>query len=157
MQYRVNLEFISKSKNLQLYNQFKKIILTQFRSVIVPINKIETTIYLKYRILGDKQEDFIPNFSLNLTDSPNIYIKILILNDNEDKQKFITTYLNSQAQTKNHSLASYTRLFIINDKYYENYVYNVKNKIPTAKNEAGVIYTPLKVSTFNYIFKLNLI
>ena len=39
MQYRVNLEFISKSKNLQLYNQFKKIILTQFRSVIVPINK----------------------------------------------------------------------------------------------------------------------
>ena len=157
MQYRVNLEFISKSKNLQLYNQFKKIILTQFRSVIVPINKIETTIYLKYRILGDKQEDFIPNFSLNLTDSPNIYIKILILNDNEDKQKFITTYLNSQAQTKNHSLASYTRLFIINDKYYENYVYNVKNKIPTAKNEAGVIYTPLKVSTFNYIFKFTLI
>ena len=72
MQYRVNLEFISKSKNLQLYNQFKKIILTQFRSVIVQINKIETTIYLKYRILGDKQEDFIPNFSLNLTEIPII-------------------------------------------------------------------------------------
>ena len=156
-QYRVNIEFISRGNNPQLYNQLKKIILTQFRSVNVPIKSIEKKIYLKYKLIGDKQDDFIPNYSLNLTENPNIVIKILILNENEDKQKYITSYLNSLAQTKNQSLVSYTRLFIVNDKYYQNYVYNVKNKIPTAKNEAGVIYTPLKISSFNYIFKFTLI
>ena len=157
MQYKVNLEFISESKNQQLYNQFKKIILTQFRSVIVEIKNITKTIYLKYKLTSNKEANFIPKYSLNLTEEPNINLKFLILKENEDKQKYITSYLNSLAQSKNQNLISYSRLFIINDKYYENYVYNVKNKIPMAKNEVGVIYTPMKESSFNYIYKFTLI
>ena len=157
MQYKVNIEFISESKNQQLYNKFKKIILTQFRSVIVEIKNYTKTIYLKYKLTPNKEENFIPKYSLNLTEEPNINLKFLILKENEDKQKYITSYLNSLAQNKNQNLISYSRLFIINDKYYENYVYNVKNKIPMAKNEVGVIYSPLKESSFNYIYKFTLI
>ena len=87
MQYKVNLEFISESKNQQLYNQFKKIILTKFRSVIAEIKNITKTIYLKYKLTSNKEANFIPKYSLNLTEEPNINLKFLILKENEDKQK----------------------------------------------------------------------
>ena len=93
---------------------------------------------------------------MNLTEDSNINLQFLILEENEDKQKYITSYLNSMAQNKNQNLVPYSRLFILNDKYYENYVYNVKNKLPTSKNEAGVIYTPMKISSFTYIYKYTL-
>ena len=79
MQYKVNLEFISESKNQQLYNKFKKIILTQFRSVIAEIKNITKTIYLKYKLTSNKEENFIPKYSLNLTEESNINLKFLIL------------------------------------------------------------------------------
>ena len=46
-QYRVNLEFMSRGNNPQLFNQLKKIILTQFRSVNVAFESVEKKIYLK--------------------------------------------------------------------------------------------------------------
>ena len=156
MQYKVNIEFISENKNKELYNKYKKIILTQFRYINIEIQNIERNIYFKYKLISNKEQNFIPKYSLNLTEDPNINLKILILKENEEKQKYITSYLNSLTQSKNKNLISYSRLFILNDKYYENYVYNVKNKIPTAKNEAGVIYTPMKESSFNYIYKYTL-
>ena len=156
MQYKVNIEFISENKNKELYNKYKKIILTQFRYINIEIQNIERNIYFKYKLISNKEQNFIPKYSLNLTEDPNINLKILILLENEEKQKYITSYLNSLTQSKNKNLISYSRLFILNDKYYENYVYNVKNKIPTAKNEAGVIYTPMKESSFNYIYKYTL-
>ena len=156
MQYKVNLEFISESKHKQLYNKYKKIILTQFRTIVIEIKKITRTVSLKYKLASNKEENFIPKYSLNLTEESNIHLKFLILNENEDKQKYITSYLNSLAQSKIPNLMSYSRLFIINDKYYENYVNSVKNKIQMPKNEAGVIYTPMKESSFNYIYKYTL-
>ena len=156
MQYKVNLEFISESKNQKLYNKYKKIILTEFRSIEVQLKNITKKIYLKYK-LSSKGESLIDKYSLNLNEEPNINLKFLILNDSEDKQKYITSYLNSLAQSKNQNLMLYSRLFIINDKFYENFVYNIKNKIPTAKNEVGIIYTPMKEKSFNYIYKCTLI
>ena len=140
MQYKVTLEFISEIKNRQLYNKYKKIILSEFRSISIEINKSLTTFYLKYKLISNKAEENLDKiYSLNLTEESNIHLKFLILEENEDKQKYITEYLNSMAQNKNQILVPYSRLFILNDKYYENYVYNIKNKIPTAKNEAGII------------------
>ena len=156
MQYKVNLEFISESKNQKLYDKYKKIILTEFRSIEVQLKNITKKIYLKYK-LSSKGESLIDKYSLNLNEEPNINLKFLILNDSEDKQKYITSYLNSLAQSKNQNLMLYSRLFIINDKFYENFVYNIKNKIPTAKNEVGIIYTPMKEKSFNYIYKCTLI
>ena len=156
MQYKVNLEFISESKNQKLYNKYKKIILTEFRSIEVQLKNITKKIYLKYK-LSSKGESLIDKYSLNLNEEPNINLKFLILNDSEDKQKYITSYLNSLAQSKNQNLMLYSRLFIINDKFYETFVYNIKNKIPTAKNEVGIIYTPMKEKSFNYIYKCTLI
>ena len=157
MQYKVNLVFISDAKNQQLYNKLKKIILTQFRSVILEINNILTTVYLKYKLIPNKEENFIPEYSLNLTEDPNIVLNFLFLNDNDDKQKYITSYLNSLAHGQTQNSILYNRLFIINDKYYDNYVYSVKNNIPMAKNEAGVIYTPMKEESFIYIYRFALI
>ena len=156
MQYKVNLEFISESKNQKLYDKYKKIILTEFRSIEVQLKNITKKIYLKYK-LSSKGESLIDKYSLNLNEEPNINLKFLILNDSEDKQKYITSYLNSLAQSKNQNLMLYSRLFIINDKFYETFVYNIKNKIPTAKNEVGIIYTPMKEKSFNYIYKCTLI
>ena len=156
MQYKVNLEFISESKNQKLYDKYKKIILTEFRSIEVQLKNITKKIYLKYK-LSSKGESLIDKYSLNLNEEPNINLKFLILNDSEDKQKYITSYLNSLAQSKNQNLMLYSRLFIINDKFYENFVFNIKNKIPTAKNEVGIIYTPMKEKSFNYIYKCTLI
>ena len=157
MQYKVTLEFISEIKNRQLYNKYKKIILSEFRSISIEINKSLTTFYLKYKLISNKAEENLDKiYSLNLTEESNIHLKFLILEENEDKQKYITEYLNSMAQNKNQILVPYSRLFILNDKYYENYVYNIKNKIPTAKNEAGIIYTPMKESSFKYIYKYTL-
>lgn len=158
MQYKVNIEFISEGKNRQLYNKYKKIILSEFRSIIAQIKKESKKFYLKYKLISNKEEENIINkYSLNLTEEPNINLKFLILSENEEKQKYITSFLNSLAQSKNQNLMSYSRLFIINDKYYENYVYNIKNKIQMNKNEAGIIYTPMKESSFNYIYKYTLI
>ena len=156
MQYKVNLEFISESKNQKLYDKYKKIILTEFRSIEVQLKNITKKIYLKYK-LSSKGESLIDKYSLNLNEEPNINLKFLILNDSEDKQKYITSYLNSLAQSKNQNLMLYSRLFILNDKFYETFVYNIKNKIPTAKNEVGIIYTPMKEKSFNYIYKCTLI
>ena len=152
MQYKINLEFISETKNKQLFNKFKKIILSEFRSVSLEIKQEQKIYYIKYILPTNKDEENVSKtYSLNLTEKSNIYLKFLILNETEEKQKYITSYLNSFAHSQN--LIPYSRLFIISDKHYENYVYNIKNKIPTAKNEAGVIYTPLKESSFKYIYK----
>ena len=157
MTYKVNLEFISEMKNRQLYNKYKKIIISEFRSICIEINKTLTSFYLKYKLISNKDEENLDKiYSLNLTEDSNIHLKFLILEENEEKQKYITSYLNSLAQNKNQNLVPYSRLFILNDKYYENYVYNIKNKIPTAKNEAGIIYTPMKESHFKYIYKYTL-
>ena len=157
MQYKVSIEFISESKNRQLYNKYKKIIISEFRSISVEIKKEIKTFYLKYKLKSNKSEENLAKiYSMNLTEDSNINLQFLILEENEDKQKYITSYLNSMAQNKNQNLVPYSRLFILNDKYYENYVYNVKNKLPTSKNEAGVIYTPMKISSFTYIYKYTL-
>ena len=157
MQYKVNIEFISEGRNRQLYDKYKKIILSEFRSINVEIKKESKKFYLKYKLISNKEEENLINqYSLNLTEEPNINLKFLILSEHEEKQKYITSFLNSLAQSKNPNLMSYSRLFIINDKYYENYVYNIKNKIQMNKNEAGIIYTPMKESSFNYIYKYTL-
>ena len=119
MQYKVTLEFISEIKNRQLYNKYKKIILSEFRSISIEINKSLTTFYLKYKLISNKAEENLDKiYSLNLTEESNIHLKFLILEENEDKQKYITEYLNSMAQNKNQILVPYSRLFILNDKFY---------------------------------------
>ena len=82
MQYKVNIEFISENKNKELYNKYKKIILTQFRYINIEIQNIERNIYFKYKLISNKEQNFIPKYSLNLTEDPNITLKILILKDN---------------------------------------------------------------------------
>ena len=155
MQYKVDLTMITESQNHVLYDKYKNIILSEFRKISCEINKKQKTYYLQYRLKS--QENWLPSYSLNLTNEPNIRIKLLILNENEDKQKYVTSYLNESVNSKNQSLVNYTRLFILNNKYYENYVQRVKNKLPIDKSEVGVIYTPMKESGFKYIFKFTLI
>ena len=157
MQYKVNIEFISESKDQELYNKYKKIIISEFRSVTFELKNIERTFYLRYKINSNKEEDFIPKYLLNLTEIPNINLKFLILKENEDKQKYITSYLNSLAQSINQNLSTNSRLFILSDKYYEKYLDLVKNKLPIPKNEASIIYTPMKEGSFMYIYKYTLI
>ena len=65
--------------------------------------------------------------------------------------------MNELANSKNQGLAPYTRLFILNNQHYENYVQKVKKKLPLDKNEVGVIYSPLKESQFKYIYKYTII
>ena len=165
LQYKIELEFISQSQNRILYDKFKKIILSEFRHISCDITKKkknnkeekgkEKTFYFKYQIKS--KEIWLPNYSLSLTNDPNIRIKLLILKENEDKQKYVTSYLNELANSKNQGLAPYTRLFILNNQHYENYVQKVKKKLPLDKNEVGVIYSPLKESQFKYIYKYTLI
>ena len=107
MQYKVNLEFILEGRNRQLYSRYKKIILSEFRSIIVQIKNEPKKFYLKYKIISNKEKDeenLIKKYSLNLTEEPNINLKFLILYENEEKQKYITSYLNSLAQSKNQNL-----------------------------------------------------
>ena len=164
LQYKIELEFVSESQNRILYDKLKKIILSEFRHISCDITKKklkseekgeEKTYYFKYQIKS--KEIWLPNYSLRLTNEPNIRIKLLILNKNEDKQKYVTSYLNEIADSKNQSLIPYTRLFILNNKYYENYVQKVKKRLSLDKNEVGVIYSPLKEAQFKYIYKYTLI
>ena len=155
MQYRVELDFPLESQNLPLYEKYKKLILTKFSNVAVEINKKSQTFYLKYKLKS--QENWLPNYSLYLSNEPNIRLKLLILNESDDKQKYITSYLNELANSKDQSLTPYTRLFILNNVYYENYVQQVKNKVSLDKSEASVIYSPLKESSFSYIFNYTLL
>ena len=164
LQYKIELEFISNSQNRTLYDKFKKIILSEFRHITCDITKKknkkeekgkEKTYYFKYQFKS--KEIWLPNYSLSLTNEPNIRIKLLILNENMDKEKYVTAYLNELANKKNQGLAPYTRLFILNNQHYENYVQKVKKKLPLDKNEVGVIYSPVKESQFKYIYKYTLI
>ena len=155
IQYKIDLNFISEPQIRPLCDKFKKIILSEFRHVSCEINKKQKTFYFQYKLKS--QENWLPNYSLGLLNEPNIKIKILVLNENEDKQKYITAHLNELADSKNQSLIPYTRLFILNNKHYENYVQIVKNKLPLDKNEVGVIYSPVKESGFKYIYKFTLI
>ena len=155
MQYKIELQFPLESQNRILYEKYKKIILSEFRNITCDIDKKSQTFYLKYNLKS--QENFIPSYSLNLSKEPNIVIKILILNENDDKQKYILSYLNELTNSKNQSLTPYTRLFIINNIHYENYLQKLKNKTPLDKSEASVIYSPVKESGFKYIFKFTLI
>lgn len=164
LQYKIELEFISESQNRVLYDKFKKIILSEFRHISCDITKKkiknedkgnEKTYYFKYQFKSI--ENWLPNYSLCFTNDPNIRIKFLILNENEEKQKYVTSYLNELANAKNQELAPYTRLFILNNQHYENYVQRVKKRLPLDKNEVGVIYSPLKESQFKYIYKYTLI
>ena len=50
MQYKINLEFISETKNKQLFNKFKKIILSEFRSVSLEIKQEQKNILYKIYI-----------------------------------------------------------------------------------------------------------
>ena len=154
-QYKIQLVFPLESQNRLLHEKYKKIILSEYRHISCDIDKKPHTFYLKYKLKS--QENWLPNFSLSLSKDPNIIIKILILNENEDKQKYITSYLNELANSKNQSLTPYTRLFILNNLYYENYLQKIKDKTPLDKSEAGVIYSPLKESGFKYIYKFTLI
>ena len=155
MQYKIELQFPLESQNRILYEKYKKIILSEFRNITCDIDKKSQTFYLKYNLKS--QENFIPSYSLNLSKEPNIVINILILNENDDKQKYILSYLNELTNSKNQSLTPYTRLFIINNIHYENYLQKLKNKTPLDKSEASVIYSPVKESGFKYIFKFTLI
>ena len=155
MQYKVDLNFPLEYQNRILYDKYKKIILTEFRQITCEIDKTLKTFYLNYKL--KLQDNWLPSYSLNLSNEPNIILKILILNENEDKHKHITSYLNELSNSKNQSLIPYTRLFILNNSYYENYIQKIKNKLPLDKNEVGVIYCPLKESGFKYIFKFTLI
>ena len=155
MQYKVDLNFPLEYQNRPLYDKYKKIILTEFRQITCEIDKTLKTFYLNYKL--KLQDNWLPSYSLNLSNEPNIILKILILNENEDKHKHITSYLNELSNSKNQSLIPYTRLFILNNSYYENYIQKIKNKLPLDKNEVGVIYCPLKESGFKYIFKFTLI
>ena len=155
IQYKIDINFISDRQNQPLLDKFKKIILSEFRHVSCEINKKQKTFYFQYKLKS--QENWLPNYSLGLLNEPNIKIKILLLNENEDKQKYVTSHLNELADSKNQSLIPYTRLFILNNKHYENYVQSVKNKLPIDKNEVGVIYCPVKEPGFKYIYKFTLI
>ena len=155
MQYKVELDFIMESRNRPLYDKYRKIILSEFRKISCEIGKKIKTFYLQYRFKS--QENWLPNYTLGLTNEENIRIKLLILNDTEDKQKYVTSYLNELADSENQALLPYIRLFILNNTHYDNYVQKVKNKTPMEKNEVGVIYTPLKESEFKYIFQFTLI
>mgnify|MGYP003571311490 CR=1 FL=1 len=155
IQYKIDINFISDRQNQPLLDKFKKIILSEFRHVSCEINKKQKTFYFQYKLKS--QENWLPNYSLGLLNEPNIKIKILLLNENEDKQKYVTLHLNELADSKNQSLIPYTRLFILNNKHYENYVQSVKNKLPIDKNEVGVIYCPVKEPGFKYIYKFTLI
>ena len=155
VQYKIDLNFISEPHNRPLCDKFKKIILSEFRHVSCEINKKQKTFYFQYKLKS--QENWLPNYSLGLLNEPNIKIKILVLNENEDKQKYITAHLNELADSKNQSLIPYTRLFILNNKHYEKFVQSVKNKLPLDKNEVGVIYSPIKEPGFKYIYKFTLI
>ena len=155
IQYKIDINFISDRQNQPLLDKFKKIILSEFRHVSCEINKKQKTFYFQYKLKS--QENWLPNYSLGLLNEPNIKIKILLLNENEDKQKYVTSHLNELADSKNQSLIPYTRLFILNKKHYENYVQSVKNKLPIDKNEVGVIYCPVKEPGFKYIYKFTLI
>lgn len=155
IQYKIDLNFISDPHNRPLCDKFKKIILSEFRHISFEINKKQKTFYLQYKLKS--QDNWLPNYSLGLLNEPNIRIKILLLNENEDKQKYITSHLNELADSKNQSLIPYTRLFILNNKHYENYVQSIKNKLPLDKSEAGIIYSPVKEPGFKYIYKFTLI
>ena len=154
-QYKVELDFHLESQNRPLYEKYKKIILTEFRNITCEIDQKQNTYYLQYKLKS--QENWLPNYSLSLSKDANIKIKLLILNENEDKHKYITSYLNELTNSKNQALSPYTRLFILNNIYYDNYVQKIKNKAALDKSEAGVIYCPLKESGFKYIFKFTLI
>ena len=155
IQYKIDLNFISEPKNRPLCDKFKKIILSEFRHVSCEIENKQKTFYFQYKLKS--QENWLPNYSLGLLNEPNIKIKILLLNENEDKQKYITAHLNELADSKNQSLIPYTRLFILNNRHYENYVQSVRNKLPLDKNEVGIIYSPVKEPGFKYIYKFTLI
>ena len=154
--YKIELDFLCEYQNRPLYEKYKKIILKEFRHITFDDNnKNQNTYYLNYKLKS--QENWLPNYSLNLSNEPNIVIKILILNENEDKQKYITSHLNDMANSKNTSLIPYTRLFILNNKQYENFLQRVKNQEKVDKNDVGVIYCPLKETGFKYIYKYTLI
>ena len=153
--YKVSLDFLVESQNRELNEKYKKIILSEFRNISCEVDKKQNKFYLQYKLKS--QDNWLPNCSLSLSNEVNIVIKLLILNENEDKQKYITSYLNELANSKNQSLIPYTRLFILNNKHYENYLQRIKNKLPIDKSEAGVIYCPLKESGFKYIYKFTLI
>ena len=155
MQYKIELDFLFESQNRPLYEKYKKIILTEFRNITCDIDKKPRTFYLKYKFKS--QENWLPDYSLYLSKEAKINIKIIILDETQDKQKYITSYLNELANNKNQRLNPYTRLFILNNKYYENYLQRVKNKLPVDKSEITVIYCPLKESGFKYIYKFTLI
>ena len=155
MQYKIELDFLFESQNRSLYEKYKKLILTEFRNITCNIDKKPQTFYLKYKLKS--QDNWLPNYSLNLSKEENISIKIIILNEEQDKQKYITSYLNELVNNKNQTLTTYTRLFILNNKHYENYLQRVKNKLPVDKSEISVIYCPLKESGFKYIYKYTLI
>ena len=154
-QYKVELEFLFESQNRQLNDKFKKIILSEFRKLTVDFDKKPNTCYFQYKLKN--KENYLPNFSLSLTNEANMIIKILILKENENKQKHITTYLNNLTNSKNQSLIPYTRLFLINNNYYETYLQRVTNKLPFEKKEIGVVYCPVKETSFRSIFKSTLV
>ena len=117
MQYKVSLDFLVESHNRDLNEKYKKIILSEFRNITCEVDKKQNKFYLQYKLKS--QDNWLPNYSLSLSNEANIVIKILILNENQDKQKYITSYLNELVNSKNQSLIPYTRLFILNNKYYE--------------------------------------
>ena len=155
MQYKVELDFLLESQNRPLNDKFKKIILSEFRKVTCDVDKKKNTYYLQYKL--KKKDSFLPNFSLKLTNNVNMVIKVLLLSEKENKEKHITNYLNNLTNSKDQSLIPFTRLFILNDKYYETFLQRSKSKSLSEKSEVGVIYCPVKESSFRVIFKSTLI
>ena len=155
--------------NYNIFDKIKKIIINEYSTIIDTNNNLKYNFFYiiqsqdEFKYFTDKlkikklNSENIKKNQIFLNDLINISITIAIINDNTDKSKYIFQYNSDFSKDETKKLKSYSRLIIINTKYYLDYLDRLEKNISIPKYENGIIYCDFNENNFKQIFQFNMI